>query len=57
MERLGCRYVGSSPSAKILALPGLRGEAAWAVDKSRSGKKMAAVAKRFGFSFTLNYQG
>ena len=35
-------------SANFLALPGLKGEAAWAVGKSRSGKKLAAVAKRFG---------
>ena len=56
MESLGCRYLGPSPN--FLALPGLQGEAAGAaVGKSRSGKKLAAVAKRFGFPFTLNCQG
>ena len=56
MERLGCRYV-VGPSPNFLALPGLLGEAAWAVGKSRSGKKLTAVAKRFGFSLTLKCQG
>ena len=43
-------------SANFLALPGLKGEAAWAVGKSRSGKKLAAVAKAWSLKSLLGVE-
>ena len=39
---IGVYVVG--PSANFFALPGLQGEAAWAVGKSRSGKKLVIIS-------------